>query len=457
MATPSAVAERLAAARAGPACRGDRAARAGRCASRRPAAARPRRSSRGSPGSSTAGSTRRRSAAITFNKRAAVELTERLASRAGAARRRRRAPSGCGRSTPSAARSCATRRAPVDPLADRAAILRRGRSLGRTRRTSPRSTRSSRGSRSSSAWPPAEVAARSRGGPDRRARSSPTSAALRATRRARLRRPHPAARCEPSRSDPALLARWRQRCAAPARRRGPGRRPGAAPARPPARRAGEPDLPRRRRRPVDLWLAARRRPAHPRPRRRCCRACAGSTSRSNYRCPRPVVERAVRLVEHNGERFAKAIRAGPAAAGRLVLAPDAADETVRLERVVRGWPDDGSTRAVLARTNRELLPAVVVALRAGSAVPGAAHRPAGRVAAGRRPPCAGRAAMGTTTQPLARPGRGGARTDADSAERGGRRRRSSAGRRLRHRARRSRGDRRTPELVSPSCVATTRR
>ena len=85
----------------------------------------------------------------------------------------------------------------------------------------------------------------------------------------------------------------------------------------------------------------------------------------NYRCPRPIVERAVRLVEHNGERFAKAIRAGPAAAGRLVLAPDAVDETVRLERVVRGWPDDGSTRAILARTNRELLPAVVVALRLG--------------------------------------------------------------------------------------------
>ncbi len=30
----------------------------------------------------------------------------------------------------------------------------------------------------------------------------------------------------------------------------------------------------------------------------------------NYRCPRQVVERAVRLVEHNGERFSKRIRAG---------------------------------------------------------------------------------------------------------------------------------------------------
>ena len=82
----------------------------------------------------------------------------------------------------------------------------------------------------------------------------------------------------------------------------------------------------------------------------------------NYRCPRPVVERAVRLVEHNGERFAKRIRAGPSAAGRLVLAPDAADEAVRIRRAIETWPDDDSTRAVLARTNRELLPAVVVAL-----------------------------------------------------------------------------------------------
>jgi DNA helicase-2/ATP-dependent DNA helicase PcrA len=87
----------------------------------------------------------------------------------------------------------------------------------------------------------------------------------------------------------------------------------------------------------------------------------------NYRCPNPVVARAVRLIEHNGERFAKRIRARPEAAGRLILAADAADETERLERAVRSWPDDGTTRAVLARTNRELLPAVVVALRLGLA------------------------------------------------------------------------------------------
>jgi superfamily I DNA/RNA helicase len=85
----------------------------------------------------------------------------------------------------------------------------------------------------------------------------------------------------------------------------------------------------------------------------------------NYRCPRPVVERAVRLVEHNAERFPKQIRPGPSANGALVLAPDPTDETVRLRRAMATWPDDGSTRAVLARTNRELLPAVAVCLELG--------------------------------------------------------------------------------------------
>jgi superfamily I DNA/RNA helicase len=85
----------------------------------------------------------------------------------------------------------------------------------------------------------------------------------------------------------------------------------------------------------------------------------------NYRCPRPVVERAVRLVEHNERRFAKRIRSGPAADGHLVLAPDPADEPVRLERAMGTWPADGSTRAILARTNLELLPAVAVAIELG--------------------------------------------------------------------------------------------
>ncbi len=82
----------------------------------------------------------------------------------------------------------------------------------------------------------------------------------------------------------------------------------------------------------------------------------------NYRCPPTVVARAVRLVEHNQERFAKVIRAGPAAAGPIVLAPDSSDENVRIGRVFDHWPIDEATRAILARTNRELLPAIAVAL-----------------------------------------------------------------------------------------------
>ena len=85
----------------------------------------------------------------------------------------------------------------------------------------------------------------------------------------------------------------------------------------------------------------------------------------NYRCPGIVVERAVRLVERNEERFVKTIRAGPVAAGRLILAPDGSDEISRIRRVLTSWPDDGGTRAILARTNVELLPAAAVAIEMG--------------------------------------------------------------------------------------------
>jgi superfamily I DNA/RNA helicase len=85
----------------------------------------------------------------------------------------------------------------------------------------------------------------------------------------------------------------------------------------------------------------------------------------NHRCPAPVVERAVRLIAHNEERFDKVIRARADAPGSLVLAPDEADEPERTVRLLRSWPDDDGTRAVLARTNRELRPAVVAALALG--------------------------------------------------------------------------------------------
>jgi DNA helicase II / ATP-dependent DNA helicase PcrA len=87
----------------------------------------------------------------------------------------------------------------------------------------------------------------------------------------------------------------------------------------------------------------------------------------NYRCPATVVTRAVRLVEHNEARFAKTIRSRADAPGPIILAADASDEPVRLERVLNRWPNDDGSRAVLARTNRELLPAIAVALERGDA------------------------------------------------------------------------------------------
>ena len=85
----------------------------------------------------------------------------------------------------------------------------------------------------------------------------------------------------------------------------------------------------------------------------------------NHRCPVPVVERAVRLIEHNQQRFAKVVRARPDASGSLVLAPDATDEPARTERLIRSWPDDDGSRAILARTNWELRPAVLAAMALG--------------------------------------------------------------------------------------------
>ena len=88
---------------------------------------------------------------------------------------------------------------------------------------------------------------------------------------------------------------------------------------------------------------------------------------TNYRCPAAVLERSVRLIEHNTERFAKAIRAREGAEGSLRLAPSAADDVDRIGAVMASWPpaDGKTTFAVLARTNRELIPAAVAAVRLG--------------------------------------------------------------------------------------------
>ena len=85
----------------------------------------------------------------------------------------------------------------------------------------------------------------------------------------------------------------------------------------------------------------------------------------NHRCPAPVVECAVKLIGHNQERFDKVIRPRAEAPGAVVLAPDDADEPERTARLIRSWPDDDGTRAVLARTNRELRPAVVASMAMG--------------------------------------------------------------------------------------------
>ena len=81
----------------------------------------------------------------------------------------------------------------------------------------------------------------------------------------------------------------------------------------------------------------------------------------NRRCPAPVVDHAVRLVSHNVERFVKTVRARPGATGRLVLVPEGADEQTTLTAVMEAWPATG-THAVLARTNRELLVGMAVAI-----------------------------------------------------------------------------------------------
>jgi superfamily I DNA/RNA helicase len=84
---------------------------------------------------------------------------------------------------------------------------------------------------------------------------------------------------------------------------------------------------------------------------------------TNFRCPAPVIERSVRLVERNRERFAKTILARDGAAGGLILARSNLDDVDRIDAAIRSWPEDGGTRAILARTNRELVPAAVAALR----------------------------------------------------------------------------------------------
>ena len=101
--------------------------------------------------------------------------------------------------------------------------------------------------------------------------------------------------------------------------------------------------------------------------------------------PRPGGRRAVRLIEHNRERFAKVVRPRPDAPGRLILAPDPADEPARTERLMRAWPDDDGTRAILAHQ-----PRAATGGRRGAGPRRAVPGPVGR--SPRRRPGAGRPA-----------------------------------------------------------------
>jgi superfamily I DNA/RNA helicase len=85
---------------------------------------------------------------------------------------------------------------------------------------------------------------------------------------------------------------------------------------------------------------------------------------TNRRCPAAVVERAVRLISHNRERFQKRVRPRPGASGSLVLAPDGGDDAARARALLGDWPPTEGTAAVLARTRRELAPIAAAALEA---------------------------------------------------------------------------------------------
>ena len=91
---------------------------------------------------------------------------------------------------------------------------------------------------------------------------------------------------------------------------------------------------------------------------------------TNHRCAPEIVQRAARLVAHNEERFTKRIRASPMASGSVVLLPDSGDEVARARWLLTTWAqisvaEPSQRRAVLARTNRELVPYAALALELG--------------------------------------------------------------------------------------------
>ena len=96
-----------------------------------------------------------------------------------------------------------------------------------------------------------------------------------------------------------------------------------------------------------------------------CRACAGWTSRRTTAARHRSWPAPCGSSSTTASGSPSGSWPGSKAGGRLVLAPDAADDVVRVRRAMASWPADDTTRAVLARTNRELLVAVVAALDLG--------------------------------------------------------------------------------------------
>ncbi len=96
-----------------------------------------------------------------------------------------------------------------------------------------------------------------------------------------------------------------------------------------------------------------------------CRACGGWTSRPTTGARRRSWPAPCGSSSTTASGSRSGSLPGSRRGGRLVLAPDAADDVVRVRRAMASWPADGTTRAVLARTNRELLVAVVAALDLG--------------------------------------------------------------------------------------------
>ena len=282
----------------------------------------------------------------------------------------RRARSGSGRSTRSGCeilRRCRT--SPSSRSSTGSTILRAVASRSIAGRPDGASTTRSRGSSSTCGVTPADVAADPDAGPIaprlRRLRDA------RSTRLGALDFDDLVARAlrRRSRRTPAVLARWRDRvprtCSSTRSRTSTGASSGWPCSSPPRRTGSSSSATTTSRStaggsPTSAGSSTWPAPAGPAPGRPRDELPLSGTGR----------ERAVRLVERNASGSRRRIRARP---GRD-RAASSSPRTTRTrssgsERILDGWPDDDGTRAVLARTNRELLPALVVALERRHPVP----------------------------------------------------------------------------------------